>query len=186
MLDFFQILSPSESWHSGGIFFLKDPQAAGAQAFSCRPGGAYGISSVNAIVKHTGDDLMFVPIDFNPLYVGQTPPNQFRCDGMLCSKSHKTVVFVELKNRSNSPLNVTRWTIKGVAQLAAVVHQFKQCNPKEDALAVGEHAAYVCNQQSPYVAEYASTNDKMNFLMGNDTWGFQLFIKKLIVLNNVQ
>lgn len=186
MLDFFQIQSPSEPWQSSGIFFLKDPQASGVPAFSCPVGGAHGISDVNAIVKHTGNDVQFVPIDFNLLYVAQTPSNQFRCDGMLCSKSRETVVFVEMKNRSNAPSNVSRWTTKGVAQLAAVVQQFKQCNPVEDSLSAGEHSAYVCNQQSPYVTEYASTNDKMNFLMGKDTWGFQLFIKKLIILDNVQ
>jgi len=186
MLDFFQIQSPAESWRGSGIFFLKDPQQSGAQAFSCSTGDPYGLSDVNAVVKHTGKDLMFVPLDFNPLYVAQTPSSQSRCDGMLCSKSRETVVFVEMKNRSLAPLNVSRWTTKGVAQLSAVVQQFKQCNPTEDALLDGEHAAYVCNQKSPYVVEYATTNDKMSFLMGNDTWGFQLYIKKLITLENVK
>ena len=104
---------------------------------------------------------------------------------MICSQSRETVVFVEMKNRNLKPRNVTKWTIKGVSQLAAVVKQFKQCHPVEDAYIKGEHAAYVCNQQSPYVAEYATTNDKMSFLLDPDTFGFQLSIKKLIVLDPV-
>ena len=186
MLDFFCLSLGSEPWHAGRIFFLKDPQAVNAVAFSCLPGMSHGIAGVNAIVRHTGADLRFVPIDFNPLYVAHTPRSQLRCDGMLHSQSRETVVFVEMKNRSLVPRNVSRWTTKGVSQLAAVVKQFKQCNPGEDSLVNGEHAAYVCNQQSPYVVEYASTNDKMSFLMDPDTWGFQLYIKKLIVIENAK
>lgn len=91
-----------------------------------------------------------------------------------------------MKNRSLAPRNVSRWTTKGVSQLAAVVKQFKQCNPGEDLLVGGEHAAYVSNQQSPYVVEYSSTNDKMSFLMDPDTWGFQLYIKKLIMIEDAK
>lgn len=185
MLDFFSIAPGSEPWHSSRIFFLKDPQSGNVPAFSCLPGGAYGGSSVNAVVKHTGKDLRFTPIDYNSLYVSQTPQTQSRCDGMLSSQSRETVVFVEMKNRNLKPRNVTKWATKGASQLAAVVKQFKQCHPVEDAFNRGEHAAYVCNQQSPYVAEYASTNDKMSFLLDPDTFGFQLYIKKLIVLNPV-
>ena len=186
MLDFFGISLGTEPWHAERIFFLKDPQAVNAVAFSCLPGMSHGIAGVNAIVRHTGVDLRFVPIDFNPLYVAHTPRSQLRCDGMLHSQSRETVVFVEMKNRSLVPRNVSRWTTKGVSQLAAVVKQFKQCNPGEDSLVNGEHAAYVCNQQSPYVVEYASTNDKMSFLMDPDTWGFLLYIKKLIVIENAK
>lgn len=185
MLNFFGISSRTEPWHGEQIFFLKDPQKANAVAFSCLPGGAHGLADVNAVVKHSGADLLFVPIDYNPAYVALTPKSQQRCDGMLHSQSRETIVFVEMKNRGLASRNISRWTTKGVSQLAAVVKQFKLCNPREDSLVNGEHAAYVCNQQSPYVVEYASTNDKMSFMLDTDTWGFQLYIKKLIKLENV-
>lgn len=186
MLDFFDIAIGTEPWHAERIFFLKDPQIANTVAFSCLPGRPHGIADVNAVVKHTGADLRFVPIDFNPAYVAHTPKSQSRCDGMLYSSSRETIVFVEMKNRSLAQRNVSRWTTKGVSQLAAVVKQFKQCNPSEDSLINGEHAAYVCNRQSPYVVEYASTNDKMAFLMDADTCGFQLYIKKLIEIESAK
>ena len=96
------------------------------------------------------------------------------------------LVFVEMKDRNLKSRNIQRWKRKGVLQLAAVVRQFKQCHPNEDAFTNGEHAAYVSNQRSPYVVEYASTNDKMSFLMDADTRGFQLYIKKDIKLENVK
>lgn len=186
MLDFFAIAPDSEPWHGERIFYLKDPTTTNVPAFSCNVGGAYGLSDVNAIVRRSGDELRFAPIDFNDEYKKETSPSQLRCDGMLYSKSRETVVFVEMKDRNLKSRNIQRWKRKGVLQLAAVVRQFKQCHPNEDAFTNGEHAAYVSNQRSPYVVEYASTNDKMSFLMDADTRGFQLYIKKDIKLENVK
>ena len=69
MLDFFGIAPATEPWHAEQIVFLKDSQMTNVVAFSCQTGGRYGLSDVNAVVKHSGNDLRFVPIDFNPAYV---------------------------------------------------------------------------------------------------------------------
>lgn len=189
--SFFDLAIASEPWRSDAVFYLRDRQDK-TMAFSYDP--SFGSASdADAVVSLTGK-IRFAPIDFNPIYDGIAPVDEERCDGMLFSKTHKTIVFVELKDRSNqTKLNNKAWRKKAISQLHAVVKRFKEVEAVVDAMSGSVHRAYAANKQGSlitnpavkYNAAHSIASQERAFMHDPETFGFRLVISNQIKLGVV-
>lgn len=181
--SFFELSPPEERWRSESCFGLRDP---GDGLVACSVDAQCGdIKGVHAVVLMTSGELRFAPIDHNPRYDAIAPANEPRCDGMVYSRTKRSVVFVELKDRKDASKNRRKWKASAIAQLRQTVIRFKAIELEADALVPSFHFAVAANKQSKYAAEYVTAARSRAFFMDEATFGFRLSISNTISLGDV-
>ena len=99
MADFFDITrTGSTTYKAGKKFGVVDP-GRNLMAFSeplRNVKNRYG-----AVVEHV-DAISFSPIDHNDSYEATCTEGERKCDFFLYTSSHRTLIFVELKDRCTS------------------------------------------------------------------------------------
>lgn len=148
MSDFFQLDDYGERWRTERHFGLYDPRNHNV-AYSV---GANQLLIADAeVFVSAGEALKFVPVDNNTSYNAIAPKDEKRCDGFLMSVSHRTLIFVELKNQfADSVSKDKRWLDKAVNQLYATLSRFKDVNAKEYCPPRSIRQAYASNKSGGY------------------------------------
>lgn len=148
MADFFQLEDCGENWRTEHQFGLYDPKNHNV---------AYSVGEDKLLIAEAvvtvgfGLPLKFVPVDNNKSYDSLAPRDEFRCDGFLMSASHKTIIFVELKNQfADSAKTDERWLRKAVCQLRATLSRFRAVNPVEYCPRDSIRVAYASNKSGGY------------------------------------
>lgn len=143
-------------------------------------------------------DVAFAPIDHNSDYESWLQASDHKCDGIVYNAAEHIVVFVELKDRKLTNVNIdavaaacvddsTRlqldealrdlWLPKAVIQLAETVRRFGQSNPGECNVLCSVHWACVANRQCGYGVEFSSAAVKECF---HKITGFNLLVNTCI------
>ena len=181
--SFFELSPSSEPWRSVPEFYWRDSgDEAMAYSFDVTVGNK---NEAQATIAMTGGELRFAPIDHNPEYDSLAAEDERRCDGMLYSRSRKTIVFVELKDRKDSSKNRKKWRDDAIEQLRATVKLFKKVEMAVDELTGSRHLAVAANKRSRYAVEYAKASRVQRFLLDEETSGFRLSICNRVVLGTV-
>ena len=181
MGDFFSICVDAEHWHSEREFGIVDPRN-GTVAYSVT---GDKLQIANAVVNViTGKDLLFVPIDHNPKYEAFAPTDERRCDGFLMSKSHCTLIFIEIKAQSVFSVKDDRhWINDAVDQLRATISRFGQENPNEYCRPNSIRIAFAANRGGGYRVKRVLASMKSKFLQ--DT-RYMLVVDGRISIENVR
>lgn len=181
--SFFELSPSSEPWRSASEFYLRDPgDEAMAYSFDSTVGNK---DEAQATIAMSDGELRFAPIDHNLEYDSLASGCERHCDGMLYSRSRKTIVFVELKDRKDSSKNRKKWRDDAIEQLRATVKLFKKVEMAIDTLVGGRHLAVAANKRSRYAVEYARASRVQRFLLDEETSGFRLSICNKVVLGSV-
>jgi len=178
--SFFNLSVDGEPWRSGPVIYLADPLDGEMACASCSRG-----KEAQAEVRVRSGDLLFSPIDHNPKYEAIESDESKRCDCMLHSRSRKTIVFVELKDRKTGGKRASRIRRQAIRQLRCTIEMFKRIEPTIDALSDSVHLACVANKKSSYGVEFATSSRKREFYYAGETRGFNLSINNVIDLGAV-
>ena len=150
-----------------------------------------------AVVEHD-DAITFSPIDHNEKYEKTCVKGERKCDFFLHTKSRRTLIFVELKDRYTSeyldseelksfldinPLvkkervAADEWIDDVIEQLTDTINKFKKLNSSDLNQYPTIHLAYGANKKVPYGVDFPVVNKKEDFYIETQ---FQLILSNLI------
>lgn len=179
-VSFFNLAPLTERWRIEDPFYLTDN---GGMAFSHND--QEGDPAQSQAVVSIKEEIRFAPIDKNRRYDSIAPKSANRCDGMLYSRSRKTILFVELKDRVDTETNRRRWVAKAMWQLRSTIACFKAVEQATDALPGALHYAYIANRQTLYKARSVMATLSRAFSRSMRTRGYILKEEDIIHLENV-
>ena len=133
---FFDSPTPSEKWRRTQRFYLFDPEDGSVARSLLKPNGRE-----NAVVVKSAQPIRFQPIDHHPIISTLFSVNEPIADGLLFSRSHRTVIFVELKNKKK------HWQGRAVRQLSSTIAKFFATESLDPA-SLSCRRAYAANRSS--------------------------------------